>query len=494
MTIVVSSARRVRRFGGFAARATTMTLTALILAGCASNRVAVEPTPAPAIASAWQAPLPATTAATASANDAAAATAQWWAGFGDPLLPTLIEAAQAASPNLSSAASRIEQARAARTAAAGALLPQLGAQGSIARARSQPGQPDTDTASIGLQAAWELDLFGGRRAGRTAAGERLIAAEATWHAARTALAAEVGAAYVGLRACEAQLEQTAADSASREQTERLTEASLRAGVQAPASAALARASAAQGRAQVAQQRAVCEAQVKALVALTAIDEPSLRQRLGAAAARQPATSGLTVNIVPAALLERRPDLIAASRAVGAAAADRAQADAQRLPQVSLSGSIGALRISNSFGTTDGSVWSIGPLAVSLPLFDGGTRAANQRAARAAYDDAVVQLQGAVRQAVREVEEALVSIQSAAAQEADARIAVEGFEAALKAAEARWRGGVSSLYELEDARRTAVAARSSLIELQRARATAWINLYRSLGGGFTPGELKTAAAN
>jgi outer membrane protein TolC len=123
--------------------------------------------------------------------------------------------------------------------------------------------------------------------------------------------------------------------------------------------------------------------------------------------------------------------------------------------------------------------------VTLPLFDGGRRAAGEAAARAAYDDAVVQLRGALRGAVREVEDALVALQSTAAREADVGIATEGFAASLAAAEARWRGGVGSLFELEDARRSALAAQSALVELRRERATAWINLYRALGGGFEP---------
>jgi outer membrane protein TolC len=90
-----------------------------------------------------------------------------------------------------------------------------------------------------------------------------------------------------------------------------------------------------------------------------------------------------------------------------------------------------------------------------------------------------------------VEEALVTLESAATREADVGVAAEGFEASLRAADARWRGGVGSLFELEDARRSALAARGALVELRRERATAWINLYRALGGGWSPQDLDTA---
>ena len=96
-------------------------------------------------------------------------------------------------------------------------------------------------------------------------------------------------------------------------------------------------------------------------------------------------------------------------------------------------------------------------------------------------------------AVREVESALVALQSTAGRGDDARTAAEGFERSYRAVESRYRGGLASLFELEDARRTAVAAQSALIELQRERVAAWISLYRALGGGWTPADPAQAEA-
>jgi outer membrane protein TolC len=123
----------------------------------------------------------------------------------------------------------------------------------------------------------------------------------------------------------------------------------------------------------------------------------------------------------------------------------------------------------------------------LPLFDGGTRRANVDAARARYDEAVALYRGKLRGAVREVEEALVALQSTAARSDDAKIAAEGFEASYRATEARYQGGLASLFELEDARRTTVASRIALIELRRERTIAWIALYRALGGGWSAAD-------
>ena len=122
------------------------------------------------------------------------------------------------------------------------------------------------------------------------------------------------------------------------------------------------------------------------------------------------------------------------------------------------------------------------------------RPANVDAARARYDAAAMAYRGKVRTALREVEEALVQLQSTAARNEDARVAAEGFEASYRATEARYRGGLASLFELEDARRSAVQAQSSLIELQRERVAAWIALYRALGGGWSASDAAPLALN
>ena len=98
----------------------------------------------------------------------------------------------------------------------------------------------------------------------------------------------------------------------------------------------------------------------------------------------------------------------------------------------------------------------------------------------------------LRNAVREVENALIALQSTAARSTDAQTASDGFAASLRATDARYRGGLGTLFELEDARRSAVAAQIALIDLQRERVSAWIALYRALGGGWSDADARTAA--
>ncbi|MEI8265890.1 MAG: efflux transporter outer membrane subunit [Betaproteobacteria bacterium] len=464
-------------------------LAVAALTGCAGTAGPVPPPPALVVAAntgAWQAPLP--------HGGRGAELAGWWRAFDDPLLPALIDAAQAASPSLASARTRIERARATLVASDAAAQPRLDGVAAAQRARSVPEAPAANSAALGAQAAWEIDLFGGIAAGQRASARRLRGAEAGWHEARVSLAADVATAYVNLRSCEAQLQQAQADAASREATARLTSQSAAAGFTAPADAALARAGAAQARSQMRAQQAQCDTLIKALVELTDRPEPALRQQLGAATARLPQAAGLANVALPAQLLQQRPDLAAASAAVEAAAADVAAARADERPRLSFAGSLQLATLRSGGVSTDGSVWSIGPLQLSLPLFDGGSRRAATAAQQAAYDEAAAQLQGSVRRALREVETALVALDATAARERDVMAASTDFEASLTATEARQRGGLASLLDLEAARRNALLARSTVIELQRERATAWIALYRSLGGGWTPAETVPAALN
>ena len=464
-------------------------LTSLLLGACSAFAPPVamperDPPPLPA-PPAWYAPaLPA---------DAQASLRDWWQQFDDPVLLQLIDAAQLASPTIAAAASRIEQARASSVAAGALLLPALNANASGTAGRTDLATPRLGFASVNLQASWEIDLFGANQAGRDAALARLQGARASSADVRIAVAAETAASYNALRGCEAVVVQTEADVRSRAETARVTELAAKAGLFAPASAALARASAAQGRSLLAGQQAQCELLFKALVALTALDDPDLRQRLAPRSAQLPLPAGIAVQSVPAAALRQRPDLQVAEQQIVAAAADTAQNQARRYPSVAIAGSVGPgwLRVENMSST--GTLWTIGPLQVSLPLFDGGTRVANVVAARARYDEAVSAYRGLVRTAVREVESALITLDSSTRRIEDTKISIEGFEASLKAADARFRGGLGSLFDLEDARRSALLAQSTLVELQREQVAAWINLYRALGGGWSPEQDLAAAA-
>jgi outer membrane protein, multidrug efflux system len=113
--------------------------------------------------------------------------------------------------------------------------------------------------------------------------------------------------------------------------------------------------------------------------------------------------------------------------------------------------------------------------------------AQLRVAQAGYFEAATIYRAKVRSAVREVEDALVQLQSLGVRQQDAGVSVEGFDASYRATLARFKGGLASLFELEDARRSAVQAQVASIDLQREQVNTWIALYRALGGGWNAAD-------
>ncbi len=460
-----------------------LALGAVLLSGCALN---LPPKTVPLqVSPQWQAPLP--------HQGQLSSLRGWWQSQGDPLLLDLLDAAQDASASVAQAEARLQSARANQTAARAALLPRVDGSLATSRGQTQPATPVATSTVIGAQASWELDLVGANRVVKDAADAQVQAGQAQWHDARVAVAAEVANTYFGLRACRRQADIAARDAASRQETARLTDLLLGAGLVRSGDLALAQASAADSRRRLTQQNADCDLSVKALVALTALDETTLRQRLSANPVPSPELPGFAVAQVPAQTISQRPDVFAAERDVLVASAAVGSAQAQRWPRLTLSGSIGALRYSSAGADTDMSTWSFGPLALSLPLFDAGQRAANVDAAQANYAQSVVAYRAKVRAAVREVEDALVALQSAQARRADATLALRGYAQALDSSAQRYQQGMASLVELEEARRYALAAESALDALQLERQRAWVSLYRAAGGGWEPEGAQAASA-
>lgn len=457
-----------------------LTALPLVLAACAAPRPPAQTEPA--APARWNAPLP---QVSLPHGGSVAGLERWWDAQGDALLAELIREAQRASPSVAQAQSRFEQARATQVAARSALLPSLDAQASASRGFNQQAAGLANTAQIGMQAGWEIDLFGKNRAANDAALERLSGARAQWHDARVSVAAEVALQYTGWRHCVKQASVLQGDAASRGETARLSRDSERAGFTAPANAALADASFADGKVRAAQQQLQCDIGIKTLVALTGHDEADLRTRLGATPGTALPEQLFQVQSIPAEALAQRPDVFAAEREVAAASAEVGSAEADRYPGLSLSGSIGRMYVGTDGLSGSSNIWTIGPVAVSLPLFDGGRRAAQVTAAKARYDAAAVAYRGQVRQAVSEVEQALAQLASTGERRSDAQRAADGYKRSLTATEALWRGGLASQLDLENTRRTALASELALVQLEQERVAAWIRLYRAVGGGWEP---------
>jgi NodT family efflux transporter outer membrane factor (OMF) lipoprotein len=409
----------------------------------------------------------------------------WWRQFNDPTLVALIAAAQEQSNTMAQAALRIAQTRALLVGTTAAMLPAVNGSAGVTRGTFQIGGP-VALATINqaqLQSSWELDLFGGLARGGEAARARLEAQVANWHDARIAVAADTANLYVNYRACEQFVALASADATSRARTAKLTEQLATSGFQSPANAALARASAAEGQGRWVAQQADCDLAVKALVALTGLVEEDLRRRLAPQSKILPRPLMPIVQQVPAQVLSQRPDLAAAERELAAASADIGVREADRFPRLSLLGSIGPLDFSTANLAISATTWSIGP-SLTMPIFDAGRRAANVDTAKIAYQAAEVNYRTQARRAVREVEEALIRLNSLSLRDTEAEISSKGYRQSLTASEEKFKFGLASILDLEEVRRLSVNADNILASVRRDRVNAIVALYRAVGGGWT----------
>ncbi|MDZ4103088.1 MAG: efflux transporter outer membrane subunit [Hydrogenophaga sp.] len=462
-----------------------VTVCAALLGACSVTKPPADV--AVALPASWYAPPLAHSGSTQ-------ALTHWWSRFDDPVLTDWINRAQAQSPTIAAARAQVFAARAARFGVEAQNGPQVNAVANATRGITDPTIPLGTSLSAGLQASWAIGLWGESDARLGSAQAREDAAGAGWHEARVLVASELAQLYFSQRLCREQLAVALRDRDSRAVTAQNNTTSERAGLTAPAVAALARASGAESVARYRHQDEVCERQVKSLTALTGVPEPEVRQRLAGAPAllsSQRLESLLTVNAVPAEVIRQRPDVYRAQRELVAASGDVGVAKAALLPGLSLSGSL--LRNRFSGGGTEGTfnTWAIGPISLSLPLLGRDALRASTDSAQARYASAAIAYASTLRQAVAEVEQALVTLASLRERAVATETAQAGYEQSLKGTEARYRVGLANLNELEEARRLKLNADSGAVNLQQERINAWIQLYVALGGGFDPVNIPNA---
>lgn len=442
----------------------------------------------------WQAPLP--------HGGEISNLNEFWQRYPNPVLLEFISSAQKNAPTLATALANLADARTNRVRANAARLPKLDANASASRALQQPedmkfsgggGQGNfgfinvpVNTTQIGLQAAWELDLYGANKALTEAALLQEDAAKAGWHEARVAIAAEVATSYFNYTLCQQQAEFQNGIAQSYAESARLTEIAYGAGFSDIAKMSLALANLADARQQALQQTGQCELEIKNMVALTFMDENTVRQKLKIAAETAPKidlNKLFVINEVPAQALAQRPDVYRAELDLVRAAANVKKAAADRLPKVSLNGSIGWMRMSSEFFESQGRIWSIGPVSITLPIFDGGILAASKEATEARYAEAAAKYRGVVQTAVKETESALVTLHATGERQKDVAIALQKLQANIDAAETRYTAGFASKTDVEETKRALMSAQKNALGLQQGRANAWLNLYRAAGGGW-----------
>jgi outer membrane protein, multidrug efflux system len=470
-----------------------------LLTGCMVGPTYRQPDAAALkIPAAWHAALP--------HDGSVAELAHWWQQFDDPVLSALIEAAQADSPGIDSALARLREARAIRAGSVAKLLPTLDGIGSFTRSNentqavtsSNVNQAtslesgELDTTRGALQASWEIDLFGKTRRQVQADSARIEGRVADWHDARVSVAADVADAYSRTRACESLVQAEEDEQRSRITTDLVTKRRVHAGFLAPDDAALPQASVAEGEDSLARQRSECEQDRNELVALTGLSRDALDSRLGPGYAVIPVPREGAITALPAQAIEQRPDVRSAERTLAAASAEIGEAIAARLPSLSLTGSIEVDRYHVTGQSLTLRPWSFGP-ALTLPIFDGGSGAANVEAARGRYDEALADYRQKVRQAVMEVENALVRVDSSVEREQASLVAQANYRSYLQTVERRFQTGGSDVLEVETARRQYVTSRRAVAAAHLERSQAWIALYRAVGGGWQQAATSDASA-
>jgi outer membrane protein, multidrug efflux system len=457
-----------------------------LLAGCASlqqgtanGTSAAAPTAVPA---AWTAATPGTASASAPALSSAASLATWWRRFNDDTLNTLVTRALDAATDVQAARARLAQARAARDLAAAGLRPTLGANAS-AQAGASEGRPTSRQYRAGFDAAWEADLWGAGRAGVTAADADLQASAATLGQVQVTLAAEVAATYIDLRSTQARLATTQASLASQEHTLRLTQWREEAGLVNRLDVEQQRTTVAQTRAQLPALQAGIEQAMNALAVLTGVAPGALHVSLAPAALLPAAPADLALAI-PAAVLSQRADVHAAEARIRAAMARVDQTDAERLPSLQLSGSIGLSALAVSALYPGAGVASL-LAGVNWPLVDGGRLQARVRAEEGALEEARVSHRATVLAALREVEDTLVALRAAREQQGHQQAAVEAARRAASLAEQRYAAGLVDITSVLLTQRTLLTAEDALATTTASLATQHVRLYKALGGGWTP---------
>jgi len=421
----------------------------------------------------------------------------WWRAFDDSLLTSLVERALAQNLDLQQAGARVVQARAALKNANAALLPsgQAGGQagetyqslqtpiGRIGSAFPQ-FERSSETYELNVGASWELDLFGGRDAARDAARADWQASAAGVVAARLAVAAQTADTYIAIRTLQARLEVARAQTDTQQRLVDLIALQYRKGIAAELQLRQAEGALAQVRASVPALQNELDKAMNALDVLIGVQPGTTRPEL-TAAAPIPMPPAISTAGGPAALLRRRPDIIAAERTLAASNARIGVAVSEYYPKISLSGLLGTATTAAGGLFTGGATQANGVFGLRWRLFDFGRVDAEIKAAKGRNVEALAAYRLTVLRASQDVEDAFSTLVQ---QEARATALAQGetsLTRARSASFAAYKGGVASLIEVLDADRRLLETRDGAIQARAAASRGAVASFRALGGGWDP---------
>lgn len=460
-------------------------LASMALAGCTSLAPNYERPLAP-VPAAWPVAGPAAEASTESTLQGAL---QWQDFIVDPSLQALIQAALENNRDLRQTLLNIQAARAQYGIQRADRLPGVSASATGTRQRTPAdvgGTADPVTSSnyqagVGFT-SFELDLFGRVASLSEAALQTYLASEETGRAARLTLIADVAQAYITRDSALRRLDLTRQTLETRERSQFLIEQRRRTGASGALDHEEAIGLTEQARADLERiQRELSQS------------ENALRLLVG----DSHALSGLPISPVdgllvvkemvpglPASLLARRPDILAAEHELKARHADIGAARAAFFPRLSLTGFLGSSSADLSNLLRGGqSAWSFSP-QLTLPIFDAGRNSANLTLAEVRKDMAVARYELSIQTAFREVADALSASDTLRREEVAKQALARSSAASLALSEARYRAGVDSHLRYLDAQRGSYANQIGLIDIATQRQTALVTLFRTLGGAWS----------
>jgi outer membrane protein, multidrug efflux system len=444
----------------------------------------------------------------------AALGGRWWLIFHDSTLDQLETATLINNQDLKIAVNRIDQARAETRLATADLVPTLGANSGFTDQRSsstlspQPGrlvgslsgltgssggpqytgsngpllveQPistESDLFNHNLELNWELDIFG--RIRRNVESAKASKQEAVYDllASQLSVAANVAVEYFTVRAFDTEISVLQATIATRQDALKIAEERLESGLTSELDVQRARSDLASNQADLFAVRRSRGEVENAIATLTGQPASNLRLPFNPLENRPPRVPpGL-----PATLLERRPDVAAAERAVAAANAKIGAAVAAFYPTVRLNGASGfeTANVGDIFAGQS-LIWSLGP-SVTIPIFEGGRNAANLDIANSVYQQTVNQYRAQVLIAFQDVENALVDLRTLAGQASAQETAITAARRSLELSEEQYAKGASGFLDVLDAERTLLQDQRVLAQLQGARMETTVQLIKAIGG-------------
>jgi multidrug efflux system outer membrane protein len=431
----------------------------------------------------YRPPAPATLSVPATyyqrtAEAAPADLAHWWEQLGDPLLTRLIDQATANNLDLAVASARLVQARESLVQARAGQLPTVGATASAGR-NFGPGN-NRNSFSLGADAAWEADLFGGVRRGVEAARADAEASFYDREAVRVSIAAELATNYVDARLAQERLAIARDTLAIADDDLQIATWRRQAGLVSSLDVEQARAARAQAAASIPTIENSFASATYRIAVLTGQAPGAVTGELGIVKPIPKGPAEVAAGI-PADTLRQRPDVRAAERGLAAATARIGVAEAQLLPDLRLSGNIGtsALSIGGLFNAITGGIFS----SLTQTLFDGGRLRSQVRSQRAATEAALATYHQSVLTALEDVENALNALRAARLRETQFAIAQEAATNSAILARSQYRSGLTDFQQLLEAERTLLSARDGAAASRGDEALALVQLYRALGGGW-----------